>query len=119
MTTIAERKEAAREITIYRIRRDFGNKSDTYRIDKIVACTEMDYYHVTLKLTSNGQIHDRTLWCSCQGFRRQKFNPHRHKHVMLAKDYIAVQGAPDWAEYTIFGTGSGASIKHLRNSTDD
>ena len=117
MTTIAEQKERTREITIYRICKDFGNRSNTYRIKKIVACTEVDYYHVTIEL-HEGRIREHTLWCSCQGFIRQKFNKHRHKHVMLAKDYLEVQGAPEWAEYTIVGTGSGASIKHLRSSTD-
>ncbi len=117
MTTIAERKEEVREVTIYRISKDFGNKSNTYRITKVVACVELDYYHVTIEMNA-GRIRDHTLWCSCQGFRRQKFDLHKHKHVVLAVDYLTVQGAPEWAEYTILGTGSSARIKHLRNSTD-
>jgi hypothetical protein len=106
--TKAEEQELAREVTIYRIQEDFGKNSGTYRIDKVVACVEMDTYHVQLK-------PEKDPWCDCMGFRRQNFEKDKHKHVVLARDYVS-RGKPEWAEYTIKGTGHMAQIEFIRSA---
>lgn len=107
-----------RELTIYLIRKDFGPKSNTYRIDKIVACIEQECYHVTYKPNGPaGTLREQDVWCDCQGFRQQNFDKTRHKHVMLVTDYVS-RGAPAWAEYNIIGTGKDAKIEFLRSAPD-
>ncbi len=102
-----------RELTIYRIQKDFGDKSNTYRIDKLVACVETSNYHIQINPINDAGVG--TLWCDCQGFRRQKFDKTKHKHIRIGFDYIA-RGRPEWAEYTIEGTGANAKIEFLRSA---
>ncbi len=111
--TRAEQQELARDVTLYRIQKDFGDKSNTYRIDKLVACVEMDTYHIQINPIRENGIG--TLWCDCQGFRRQKFAFDKHKHILIGFDYIE-RDTPEWAEYTIKGTGVNAKIRFIRSA---
>lgn len=50
------------------------------------------------------------LWCSCLGFRRQKYPHEQHKHILLAMDYRA-RGAPRAGiYYRLEGTGQHAIV---------
>ena len=100
-----------RELTTYVVEKDFGKKSDVYRITKMVIGVEVDSYHCTVKLR-NGQLHDKDIWCDCPGFRRQNFAKIEHKHIMLVLNYME-RGEPTSATYTIVGTGKNAKIRYM------
>ena len=63
--TKTEEQELGREVTIYRIQKDFGDKSNTYRIDKVVACVEQETYHVQINPIREDKGYG-TLWCDCR-----------------------------------------------------
>ncbi len=96
-----------RECITYRIRKDFGPKSNVYSIGKIICEIEVDCYHVTLGTPD-------ALWCDCPGFRRQTYDKQQHKHVVLAFDFRE-RGEPEGAVYTIEGTGRTAKVIFLRS----
>lgn len=105
-----------REATAYRVQKDFGIRSNVYRIDKLVMGVEVDNYHVTVEFAPGMQARIASLWCDCPGFRNQHFAQAEHKHVKLVLDYLE-RGAPGWAEYTLIGTGQKAKIKFLRSKS--
>ncbi len=111
-----EEEEEAREAITYRICKDFGEKSNVYRIDKIICETVADSYHVTIHPNRpGGTLREQDVWCDCMGMRRQTYPHTQHKHVVLALDFIE-RGLPGGATYTIIGTGKNAKIKFLRTT---
>ncbi len=108
--------EELREMMTYVVIKDFGKKSDVYKITKLQMGVELDNYHVTFKFTPTGGVIDDNIWCDCPGFRRQLFDKAKHKHILLVLDFLVEQGSPESATYTIIGTGKNAKIKFLRKS---
>lgn len=101
-----------RELTTYVVEKDFGKKSNVYKITKMVIGVEVDSYHCTVKLTPTGRIIDDNIWCDCPGFRRQNFAKIEHKHIMLVLNYME-RGEPTSVTYTIVGTGKTAKIRYM------
>ncbi len=95
------------EVTVYRIEKDFGKKSNAYRVSKRVLDHEVDFYHCNVTLDPKG-LH---IWCSCPGFHHQKFPKDEHKHVRIMMHYRAL-GEPEYAEYRFRGTGRNTIITH-------
>ncbi len=108
--------EQKRAMTTYVVTKDFGKKSDVYRIVKLRIGVELDMYHVTIHFRG-GKLLDKDVWCDCPGFRRQNFDKVEHKHILLVLDYILDRGSPESATYTIVGTGKNAKIKFLDKET--
>ncbi len=104
-----------RECITYRIRKDFGPKSNVYRIDKVICELEVECYHVTINPINDAGVG--TLWCDCPGFRRQTYDKTKHKHVVLAFDFRK-RGEPEGAVYTIEGTGRTAEVIFLRSDDE-
>ena len=112
MTKPGYTDEQLREMTTYVVIKDFGKRSDVYRISKMRIGVELDVYHVTIKF-KGGMLCDEDVWCDCPGFRQQNFDKIMHKHILLVLDYVEARDTPESATYTIIGTGKKAKIKFL------
>lgn len=113
MTKPGYTDEQLRAMTTYVVVKDFGKKSDVYRIAKMRIGVELDVYRVTIKF-KGGKLRDEDVWCDCPGFRQQNFDKIKHKHILLVLDYVLDRSVPESATYTIIGTGKNAKIKFLR-----
>ncbi len=100
-----------RAMITYVVIKDFGKKSNAYKITKLQMGVELDNYHCSVRYID--ELEGAAVWCDCPGFRRQKFDKMQHKHIMLVLDYQK-RGEPTSATYTIIGTGRNAKIKFLR-----
>lgn len=99
---------------IYRICRAGPLLPDTYLIKKIIPATGIvvDVYNTTLELPNDPDDAPEKLWCDCLGFRMQKYNKMRHKHVKIVLAYLAL-GQPPEADFTLTGSGEGTIARHI------
>jgi len=102
-------KKEIQDSTIYRVQRDLGQMG-IFRVSKRIMDVDVESYHVTLK-------ENTPVFCDCPGFVRQKFNPEKHKHIRVVKDYLA-RGAPAWADYRFRGAGKDTKIRFLESSDE-
>jgi len=99
------------EATVYRVQQDFDKKFHTYRVTKLVIDEPVETYHVTLKVAPEGAGEE--IFCDCPGFLRQKFEPSRHKHVRVVKDFVS-RGSPKYADYRFVGAGRNTKIRFIK-----
>ena len=80
-----------------------------------------DVYDVIIDADKDG---DAKYWCSCLGFRRQKYPKHLHKHVRLV-EYHRDLGEPVGQQYKLLSDGTPQKygdpidMSHLTKALED
>ena len=102
--------------TTYKVTKAFGDTGHSYNVTKHVDGEHKlldSHMLVTVKWDKEKEpYYPVVIWCSCSGFKCQKFAHIDHKHIKLVLDFQK-HGEPDEVLYKIHGTGGHTEIEHI------